>query len=137
MPPIKTFSVFGDRVDVIVDKATSNGLSTVMLQLVAPGGGPPPHSHTREDEIFTPLEGNFEFLSDGIWHAVQPGQTVFCPRNNIHTFRNAGAFAGRLLMFITPGGFEEFLEKVGSLSPATDMPRIIEIAASYGITLHL
>src|ERR1700722_17553564 len=112
MRPIKTIHVFGDAVDVIVDNETSKGLSTTIHQLVAPGGGPPPHVHTREDETFTPLDGTFEFLYDGKWHPVAAGETIFCPRNNVHTFRNAGSTPARLITFITPGGFENFLEQI-------------------------
>jgi quercetin dioxygenase-like cupin family protein len=137
LPPIKTIHVFGDPVDVLVDAATSKGLSSVLVHLVSPGGGPPPHHHTREDETFTPLEGTFEMLYDGKWHPLATGQTIFCPRNNVHTFRNAGSTPARLLMFITPGGFENFLEQIGLLSPATDMAKMIEIAARYGITFDL
>jgi hypothetical protein len=40
-------------------------------------------------------------------------------------------------MFLPPGGFENFLEQIGPLSPATDMARMIKIAARCGITFHL
>jgi quercetin dioxygenase-like cupin family protein len=137
MRPIKTIHVFGDAVDIIVDNETSKGLSTTIHQLVAPGGGPPPHIHTREDETFTPLDSTFEFLYDGKWHPLAAGETIFCPRNNVHTFRNAGSTPARLITFITPGGFENFLEQISTLSPATEMPKVIEIAAKYGITFQL
>jgi quercetin dioxygenase-like cupin family protein len=137
MPPIRTINVFGDPVEILVDTATSKGLSTTILEIVAPGAGPPPHSHTNEDETFTPLAGPIEMFYERTWHPLAVGETLFCPRNNIHTFRNAGSTPARLLMFITPGGFENFLEQIGPLSPATEMPNIIEIAAKYGITFHL
>ncbi len=63
MSPIKTFRVFGERVDVLIDTATSNGASATVVQHVPPGGGPPPHSHKNEEETFTVLEGDFEILS--------------------------------------------------------------------------
>jgi quercetin dioxygenase-like cupin family protein len=63
MPPLKTFHVFGERVDVLVDTATSNGTSATVVQHVPPGGGPPAHSHSKEEETFTVLEGDFEILS--------------------------------------------------------------------------
>jgi hypothetical protein len=52
---IKSFEVFGERVDILVDSKTSGGASTTLIQHVAPGGGPSPHTHTREDETFTLL----------------------------------------------------------------------------------
>ena len=65
MAPIKSFVVFGDSVDVIVDGSMSGGSSAVIRQYHMPGDGPPPHMHTREDETFLVLEGDFELLVEG------------------------------------------------------------------------
>src|SRR6266700_2841077 len=118
MPSIKTFAVFGDRVDVFVDSSMSNGLYSTLVQEVHPGGGPPPHSHTKEDETFVVLDGDFEFLMDGKWQPLVPGEAAYARRGSIHTFRNSG-------------------KAIGRYSPATDMPKIIEISNRYGITFYL
>ena len=137
MSSIKTFTVFGDRVDVFVDSATSNGLSSTLVQHVQPGGGPPPHSHTNEDETFMVLEGEFELLMDGKWHPLVPGDAGYARRGSTHTFRNSGKTLGRIMVMVTPGGFEKYLEEIGSYSPATDLPKIIEISNRYGVTFFL
>ena len=103
---------------------------------VPPGGGPPPHSHVHEDETFYNLEGDFEFLHEGEWHPLGVGETVFGPRGSIHTFRNAGKTTGRILVFITPAGFEDYLEEISFYSPATDMPKILEISKRFGVTFY-
>ena len=41
------------------------------------------------------------------------------------------------MVTVTPGGFEKYLEAIGSYSPAADMPKIIEISNRYGITFYL
>ena len=137
MPSIKSFTVFGDRVNVFVDSSMSNGLSSTLVQEVHPGGGPPPHSHTKEDETFVVLDGDFEFLMDGKWQPLVPGEAAYARRGSTHTFRNSGKAIGRMLIVVTPGGFEKFLEEIGGYSPATDMPKIIEISDTYGITFYL
>jgi quercetin dioxygenase-like cupin family protein len=137
MSSIKNFTVFGDRVDVYVDSSLSNGLSSTLVQEVHPGGGPPPHSHSKEDETFIVLDGEFELLMDGKWHPLTRGEASFALRGSVHTFRNSGKTMGRLMIVVTPGGFEKFLEEVGGYSPATDMAKIIEISDHYGITYHL
>jgi len=137
MSSIKTFTVFGDRVDVFVDSSMSNGLSSTLVQEVHPGGGPPPHSHTKEDETFVVLNGEFELLMDGQWRPLVLGGAAYARRGSIHTFRNSGKTIGRLMVVVTPGGFEKYLEEIGSYSPATDMPKIIEISDRYGITFYL
>jgi uncharacterized cupin superfamily protein len=137
MPSIKTFTVFGDRVNVFVDSSMSGGLSSTLVQEVHPGAGPPPHSHTKEDETFVVLDGDFEFLMDGKWHQLVPGEAAYARRGSIHTFRNSGKAIGRMLIVVTPGGFEKYLEEIGGYSPATDMPKIMEISNHYGITFYV
>jgi mannose-6-phosphate isomerase-like protein (cupin superfamily) len=136
MSSIKTFAVFGDRVDVFVDSSMSNGLSSTLVQEVHPGGGPPPHSHTKEDETFVVIDGEFELLMDGQWHPLVSGEAAYARRGSIHTFRNSGTTIGRLMIVVTPGGFEKYLQEIGGYSPATDMPKIIEISNRYGITFY-
>jgi mannose-6-phosphate isomerase-like protein (cupin superfamily) len=136
MPSINTFTVFGDRVDVFVDSSMSSGLSSTLVEEVRPGGGPPPHSHTNEDETFVALDGEFELLMDGQWHKLVPGEAALAKRGSVHTFRNSGKVMGRLMIFVTPGGFEKYLQEIGSYSPATDIAKIIEISNRYGITFH-
>jgi len=136
MSPLKTFHVFGERIDVLVNAVTSNGISATIVQHVPPGGGPPPHSHKNEEETFTVLEGDFEILSDGNWRALARGEAAYSERGSIHTFRNTGTTPGRVIIFITPAGFENYLEEISHFSPATDMPKILEISEKYGITFH-
>jgi mannose-6-phosphate isomerase-like protein (cupin superfamily) len=136
MQPVKSFTVFGEPDDLLVDSAMSHGTAAVMIQTTRPGGGPPPHMHTREDETFTALEGEFEILSEGKWSKIAVGEVVFAPRGHIHTFRNCGGTSGKMLIFVSPAGFENYLQEVGPLSPATDMAKIIEISNRFGISFH-
>ncbi|WP_260736654.1 cupin domain-containing protein [Tunturiibacter lichenicola] len=136
MPPIKTFKVFGERIDVLVNAATTEGASAAIIQHIPPGGGPPPHSHRHEDETFYVLEGEIEFLHEGEWSPVGVGDTAFGLRGVIHSFRNAGTTAGRVLIFIAPAGLEDYLEEISAYSPATDMPKIVEISKRFGITFY-
>jgi quercetin dioxygenase-like cupin family protein len=136
MKPAKSFKVFGEAVDLLVDSAMSKSAAAALIQTCNPGGGPPPHRHTYEDETFTVLEGDFEFLQEGKWTPLSVGDVIFAPRGHIHTFRNAGTTVGRVLIFVSPSGLETYLQEIGPLSPATDMPKIIEISDRYGITFH-
>ena len=108
MSPLKSFIVFGERIDVLVNSATSNGASATIVQHVPAGGGPPPHSHSKEDETFTVLEGDFEVFGDGRWHPLARGEVAYGQRGGVHTFRNIGTTPGRVIIFITPAGFENY-----------------------------
>jgi quercetin dioxygenase-like cupin family protein len=100
-----------------------------------PGGGPPPHIHSREDETFQVLEGEYEFTVDGKSFVAIKGTTIFAPRGIPHTYRYLGQTPGRLMCVITPAGFEEFFEVVGALTPQQqqDIPRVITIAKEFGL----
>jgi mannose-6-phosphate isomerase-like protein (cupin superfamily) len=135
MPSIKTLNVLGEIVDVFVDSVMTGSSLTVIVGTTRPGGGPPPHMHTREDETFCVLEGSYEFWREGVWHPIPANVPLFAPRNIPHTFRNVGATPGKMMTAISPGGLEAFFELLSGLSPATDMPRILEIFAQYGLSL--
>jgi quercetin dioxygenase-like cupin family protein len=136
MKPVKTVRVLGERVDIFTNGKMTNGASAFVIQTTSPGGGPPPHKHTKEDETFSVLEGEFEVLDHGEWRSAPRGEFFFSPRGSIHTFRNCGTTVGRMAVFIAPAGFEEFFEQMSGLTPA-DMPKIVETANKFGLTFHL
>jgi mannose-6-phosphate isomerase-like protein (cupin superfamily) len=72
----------------------------------------PLHRHTREDEYSFVLEGRMGgLLGDEVVEAG-PGDLVFKPRNEWHTFWNAGEEPCRILEIIAPAGFEHFFEEL-------------------------
>jgi len=137
MNPVNTLNLLGTPAEILIDGAMSQGSCTLMLDLTPPGGGPPPHSHSREDEVFTVLEGEYELLSEGQWVKVPVGEPVFGPRGHVHTFRNVGSTPGKMAIFISPAGIENFFEKLSGLSVPADMARIEALFAEYGLSLHL
>ena len=133
MNALKTFKVFGEPVEILIPGELTGGLSTTVTQVSPPGGGPPPHSHKNEDETFFVLEGEYEFLEEGEWVPVEPGQAIYAKRGSVHTFRNAGTETGKMLVFVTPAGMEKYLEEISPLSMPEDMPRLLAISDRYGI----
>ena len=72
----------------------------------------PLHRHTREDEYSYVLEGRMgALLGDDVVEAG-PGDLVFKPRNQWHTFWNAGDEPCRILEIISPAGFEQFFREL-------------------------
>ncbi|BBL80548.1 hypothetical protein Rxycam_02007 [Rubrobacter xylanophilus DSM 9941] len=135
--------------DLVTFKATgedTGGEYALFDSLVLPGGGPPPHVHTREAESFYVLEGRFEFLAGDRWIEAAPGSFVHVPRGRLHTFRNAGSEIGRLLTLVVPAGLDRFFEEVGV--PGTDVSdpppfgpaeieKLLATAPKYGIEIPL
>jgi len=85
------------------------------------GAEPPPHLHTREDEMFYLLEGQARFIiGDQVTDAV-PGEAIFAPRQVLHQITITTPTA-RFLTLLTPGDFlAYFLET----SVPTDAPKIV------------
>jgi quercetin dioxygenase-like cupin family protein len=139
----------GERIWIVGDtmtlKATgdSTGGRLLMLEnLTAPGGGPPPHVHTREDEFFYVLDGSFEIRIGDDVHGVGPGGFAYVPRGAVHNFRNTADTPSRILIGFTPGGMEGFFRDSGR--PAIDdgpapaigddeVSRTMAAAARYGV----
>jgi mannose-6-phosphate isomerase-like protein (cupin superfamily) len=82
----------------------------------------PLHLHEREDEYSYVLEGRMGAqLGDDVVYA-EAGDLVFKPRNQWHTFWNAGDTPCRILEIISPAGFEHFFEELGERSPRRTRP---------------
>lgn len=98
----------------------------------------PLHRHTREDEYSFVLEGRMGgLLGDEVVEAG-PGELVFKPRNEWHTFWNAGDETCRILEIIAPAGFEHFFEELVELggalaAPPEDLARLNE---RYGLEMQ-
>jgi mannose-6-phosphate isomerase-like protein (cupin superfamily) len=72
----------------------------------------PLHKHTREDEYSYVLEGRMGALLGEDVLEAGPGDLVFKPREQWHTFWNAGDDACRILEIIAPAGFEGFFAEL-------------------------
>jgi quercetin dioxygenase-like cupin family protein len=131
----KSVNILGIPMFIRVHGRDTNGTIAVVESHDVPGGGPPPHVHTREDETFQILEGEYEFLVGGKTIRATPGTTLFAPRDIPHSYRYVGKTPGKLMCVITPSGFEIFFEEIGALSPQQqqDIPRVIEIAKKFGL----
>ena len=81
----------------------------------------PLHLHTREDEYSFVLEGRMgALLGDDVVEAG-PGDLVFKPRNQWHTFWNAGDEPCRILQIIAPAGFERFFRELVEMGGAINV----------------
>jgi len=134
MTPIKSFPMLGDHVDMLVTQDMTGGASATLVETSPPGGGPPPHQHQNEDETFFVVEGEYEFLVDGQWIKASAGDAFYRARGTLHTFRNCGSRMGKILIFVTPGGFQSYLEEISPLSVPGDLGKLLEISRRYGIT---
>ena len=80
----------------------------------------PLHRHNREDEYSFVLEGRMgALLGDDVVEAG-PGDLVYKPRGQWHTFWNAGDEPARILEIISPAGFEQFFAELAPLTAGSE-----------------
>ena len=88
----------------------------------------PLHRHAREDEYSYVLAGRMgAVLGDDVVYA-EAGDLVFKPRDQWHTFWNAGDGPCGILELISPPGFEHCFDEV-----AADPEALPALAARYGL----
>lgn len=135
----RSFQLFGAQMTIHADSHdTLGGFS--LVEMSGPGGGEPPlHVHSREDELFYVVEGELSVRRGYEILTLRPGQSAFLPRNVPHTFKVVSKTA-KVLVYITPGGFEEYFRAVAahldsphSVGLDTSFERMSEIAARHGI----
>jgi mannose-6-phosphate isomerase-like protein (cupin superfamily) len=98
----------------------------------------PMHRHTREDEYSFVLEGRLgALLGDEVVEAG-PGDLVYKPRDQWHTFWNAGDEPCRILEIISPAGFERFFRELSDLGGAltADPDAVAELSRRYGLEMQ-
>ena len=97
----------------------------------------PLHRHTREDEYSYVVRGRLgALLGDEVVFA-NPGDFVFKPRHQWHSFWNASDEPTSIIEIISPAGFEKYFEEVITLfsTGEPDPARIAPTARRYGLEL--
>ena len=98
----------------------------------------PLHRHNREDEYSYVLEGQVGALLGDEVLVGQPGDLIFKPRNQWHTFWNAGDTPARILEVISPAGFERFFEELSDMGGAlkAEPQALAELSGRYGLEMQ-
>jgi quercetin dioxygenase-like cupin family protein len=104
--------ILGDLVLIKLGGRDTAGQLTVMMGITPPKAGPPLHRHSREDESFYVLEGEYLFEVDGKQFHAGPGTFAFLPRGTVHAFQNVTDKPAKLLIITQPAGVEDFFVEV-------------------------
>jgi mannose-6-phosphate isomerase-like protein (cupin superfamily) len=117
---------------------TGGGFSLVEHPMSPRALAAPLHRHLREDEYSYVLEGRMgALLGDEVLEAG-PGDLVHKPRNQWHTFWNAGDEPCRILEIIAPAGFERFFEELDARGGALATPpeEMAELCGRYELEMQ-
>jgi quercetin dioxygenase-like cupin family protein len=116
--------------------AQTNGALTLFENVIAPGDGPPLHTHEREDESWYVLEGELRFKLGGEIRRAPQGSFVFVPRGVPHCFQNIGDEPARIIVFFTPAGMEGFFDRFAELPAGpVDPDAFRRLGADAGMTV--
>ena len=107
------------------------------------GNAAPPHIHHREEETFYVLEGEMTISVGGKTIKATPGTIVCLPRDVAHSFV-IDSEQSRVLILLTPAGFEGWFQEFSVPAPAITLPpadepgyrdvqRMLDTASQYGI----
>ncbi|HEY7328006.1 MAG TPA: cupin domain-containing protein [Gemmataceae bacterium] len=143
----RTVAVVGDVYRFLATGDDTNGKYALWEALVGPGGGPPPHVHSREEEGFYVLEGEITFTINGERVVAKAGMFANMPVSTAHSFKNESDKPARMLISVAPAGLEKMFFEVGVPLPegaTTALPptkeeieKLLAVAPSYGIEIRL
>jgi mannose-6-phosphate isomerase-like protein (cupin superfamily) len=122
---------------MIAGSESDGGFSLVEHPMSARALAAPLHRHTREDEYSYIVEGRVGALLGDDVVIGGPGDLIFKPRDQWHTFWNAGDEPARLLEIISPAGFEQFFAELVDLGGVTgaDPATLAALSERYGLEM--
>lgn len=132
----RKLAAFGEDVTIKLGGEQTGGKLALWMEVTPAGGGPPPHVHANEDELFLVQWGRVQFLVKGEWVEPGEGAAVYVPRGNVHAFKNVGATPSRMWIMTSPSGFETFFARCAAefgKPGGPDMPAVMKISAEHGI----
>jgi quercetin dioxygenase-like cupin family protein len=146
-PKGRTIAVVGDVYRFLATGNDTNGKYALWEAIVGPGGGPPPHVHSREEEGFYVLEGEITFTVNGERVVATAGMFANMPVGTPHSFKNESNQPAKMLISVAPAGLEQMFFEVGvrlaegattTLPPTKEeIERLLATAPSYGIEIRL
>ena len=143
----RTIAVVGDVYRFLATGEDTNGKYALWEAIVPPGGGPPPHVHSREEEGFYVLEGEITFTVNGERVVAKAGTFANMPVGTPHSFKNEGDRPAKMLLSVAPAGLEQMFFEVGvplaegvtTAPPPTqdEIEKLLAVAPKYGIEILL
>ncbi|MGR3323323.1 MAG: cupin domain-containing protein [Pseudooceanicola sp.] len=126
------FPWHGSEIHVLLEKGGTEGEMGMFTSRFAGPGGPPLHVHEDAAEAFYLLEGSAQLVAGDQQMELEAGEVAFVPKGVDHTFHMTGEQGGKILVIVTPGGFEGFFAATRHLNMPEDIEKMNEISAEFG-----
>lgn len=120
----------------MIDGADTGGRFSLVQHHFAPKAfAAPMHRHRNEDEYTFVLSGRIGAILEGAEVVAEPGDLLFKPRGQWHTFWNAGDEPAVCLELISPAGLEQLFRSFAALTEPPTPEALAGMAAEYGCDL--
>jgi quercetin dioxygenase-like cupin family protein len=117
-----------NTLDIKISASDTNGELSVLEQTGhTPKGGPPLHIHTKQDEWFYVLEGEYLFQVGEEIFQLKKGDTIFLPRNLKHAFAQITETARVIVSYLPAGKMEDFFKITNSWTDPPSSEEIIKV----------
>jgi quercetin dioxygenase-like cupin family protein len=140
-------AVVGDVYRFLATGEDTGGRYALWEAFVSPGGGPPSHVHSREEEGFYILEGEITLFIGERRLVASAGMFANMPVGTPHSFKNDSGKPARMLISVAPAGLEQMFFEVGvpvppgttTAAPPTqeEIEKLLAAAPRYGIEIKL
>jgi len=120
----------------LVDGSQSAGLGIFELTVPPASNVPPPHSHSRNEEIVYVLEGTLRYTVGSETKDLTPGQTMHTPRGAVHAFSNPFGSTARALIMNSPDIGAQYFKDVAAVVNAggpPDKAALVAVMSRYGL----
>lgn len=124
---------FGGAADrFMIDGPDTGGRCALVQQLFEPKAlAAPLRRHRDEDEFTYVLTGSIGAILGDDEVVGGPGDLIFKPRGQWHTYWNAGDEPASVLELISPAGLEVLFRQLPSLGIEADPEALAELAGRY------
>ena len=142
----RTISVVGDLYRFLATGEETGGKYAMWEAIVPPGGGPPLHTNSREEEAFYVLEGVITFQVGEKLFTAGVGTFANMPIGSLHRFHNASDKPARMIISIAPAGLENMFFEVGQPIALGEQPqppskaeieKLLAAAPRYGVEIQV
>jgi len=146
-PQERTIAVVEDVYRFLATGEDTKGKYALWEAIVPPGGGPPPHVHSREEVGFYILEGEITLLAGEERIVATAGMFANMPVGTPHSFKNESDKPAKMLISVAPAGLEQMFFEVGvpvvqgatTAAPPTkeEIEKLLAVAPRHGIEIRL
>lgn len=116
------------------------GAGVGMFEMTVPPGArvPPPHSHSRNEEVVYVLDGVLRYTVDDETRDLAAGQRMYTPRGSVHGFSNPYNRPAHALIILTPDIGAAYFREIADIANAPGGPnpaKMTETMTRYGLVL--